>query len=540
MRDRPPVKAPYLGGTTPIDMRVLLLLSFLVLALTCRAQDQPPSVNITNVVVDEGASTVTITYDLSDPESDPCTVRLSASIDGGTTFLADVANSTGDVGGGITPATGRTIVWTYTGIPAIHAVQVKVMADDGHAPDIQAMVDQVQEQALAERLAQTAVPRHHASAPNGLVAVRDTLFDTFDRAGLQTTTVPVTFAGATVDNVVGRQPGLVDEARTCIVDAHYDAVANVAGADDNATGVAATLEIARILSQYTFKHSIRYIGFSFEELGLVGSQHYVLNSIPAWEQLAGVLNMEMIGYYSDEPGSQSIPPGFDLLFPAATAAIIADGSRGNFITVVGNTASQPLIDTYLQAAAAHVPDLKTVGLATIGTGQITPDLRRSDHAVFWDAGHQALMLTDGSNFRNPNYHTANDVISTLHMPFLVNVTKATLAAAAMLAEPINAGYDVFDLSTLVGVHDHAAFPCRTEVFPNPARERIGIRLGDCADHTVIAELYDLKGNKVTGRMFRPGAAGTMMELALAGIAPGPYMLVLRSGESSSVLKIEVQ
>lgn len=520
-------------------MRLLPLLPAFLLAGSLIAQNQPPTVQITNAVVDEGAGTVTLTYDLADPEGDPCTVWLSASTDGGTTFLADVSATSGDVGNGIAAGTGRTITWTYSGIPAIHAVQVKVVAHDGHAPDIQAMVDQVSEQALADRLAQTAVPRHHASAPAGLSAVRDTLYDTFVRAGLQTMGIPVTFAGATVDNVVGRQPGLENEARTCIVDAHYDAVANVAGADDNATGVAATLEIARILSQYTFKHSIRYIGFSFEELGLIGAQHYVQNSIPAWEQLNGVLNMEMIGYYSDAPDSQTIPAGFGTLFPAATAAINANDNRGDFITVVGNTASQALIDTYLLAASTYVPDLSAITLATIGNGQITPDLRRSDHAPFWDAGLPALMLTDGSNFRNPNYHTANDVVGTLHMPFLTNVTKATLAAAALLAEPINAGHDVFDLSTLVGVHEHDRFPWTAELYPNPARDRITIRLGDHDHHDVVAELYDTKGNKISGRML-PAGRGPLHDLPLTGVATGSYLLVLRSGESSTVLKVEVQ
>jgi hypothetical protein len=520
-------------------MRAYLLLLTALLATASPAQNHPPTVQITNAVVDEGAGTVILTYDLSDAEGDACTVWLSASTDGGTTFLADANGTTGDVGAGIAPGTGRTIVWTYSGIPAIQAVQVRVVADDGHAPDIQTMVDQIQEQALAERLAQVAIPRHHGSAPAGLAAVRDTLVNTFTNAGLQVTTIPVNFASTSVDNVVGRQPGLENEARTCIVDAHYDAVANVAGADDNATGVAATLEIARVLAQYTFKRSIRYIGFCFEELGLIGAQHYVQNSIPAWEQIDGVLNMEMIGYYSDEPGSQSIPAGFNVLFPDATAAIQANGNRGDFITVVGNAASQPLIDAYLQAASTYVPDLNTIALATIANGQITPDLRRSDHAPFWDAGHQALMLTDGSNFRNPYYHTANDVVATIHMPFLTHVTKATLATAAMLAEPINAGYDVLDLSTVVGMHAHDARPCAAEVFPNPAHDRITIRLARCSNDDVVAELYDMQGTKVAGRMLYAGR-GPVHDMPLTGISTGTYMLVLRSGEGSTSIKVEVQ
>lgn len=527
----------YLGGIMP-TMRSLFL-PCLLAGFSASAQNQPPTVTITQAVVDEGAGTVTITYDLADPEGDLCTVRFSASTDGGTTYLAEVDQVSGDVGTGIAAGTGRTITWTYTGIPAIQAVRVRVVADDGHAPDIQIMVEQVQEDALAERLDQMAIPRHHVSAPQGLATVRDTLLATFTHGGLQTMTIPVTYGGATVDNVVGRQPGLEDETRTCIVDAHYDALANVAGADDNASGVVATLEIARILSQYTFRRSIRYIGFVFEEQGLVGSQHYMQNSVPAWEQIDGVLNMEMIGYYSEEPGSQTIPAGFNILFPDATAAITANDHKGDFITVVGNTASQPLIDIYLQAASTHVPELRTIALATPGNGQITPDLRRSDHAPFWDTGHQALMLTDGSNFRNPHYHTANDVPATLHLPFLTQVTKATLAAAATLAGPINAGHDELDLSTVVGMHPHGAPSCTVEVFPNPARDHITIRLGTCAPDDLVAELFDAQGNKVGGRMLQ--ARHTHLHaMPLDGLAAGTYLLVVRAGGASTTVKVEVR
>ncbi len=521
-------------------MRTHLLLVSIVLPAAILAQNQAPVVIITDSQLDQGAATATITYDLADNENDACTVTLRASLDGGTTFSAEVLSVSGDVGTGILPGSGRTMVWNYDGVGNIHEVIVMVVADDGHTPDIQAMVDQVDPQHLSELLEVVAIPRHHSSHPAGIAAIRDTLLARFEAAALEVGTQEVNLLGTTVPNVIGRQPGLVRDTLTYIVDAHYDAVTNTPGADDNASGVVATLEIARILSQYRFRNSLRYIGFSYEEQGLVGSGYYVQSGIPAWDRIAGVLNMEMIGYYSDEPNSQSVPAGFNILFPDAIAILEANEYRGDFLTVVGNTASNALTASYLEACDAYVPDLKYLSLSVPGNGEIAPDLRRSDHSRFWDGGMKALMLTDGSEFRNANYHTPGDAIITLDIPFLTHCVKATLAAAAMLAEPINAGHDTRALGT-VGMDDHLhRFPCTAEVFPNPARDILHIQLGECAGARIAAQLFSLDGRRVAGRDLRPVGAEDRFELPLAGLSSGTYVLVLRTGESSHTLKVEVE
>lgn len=523
-------------------MRILnTLIAFFFAIVSAYGQNLPPVVSITQVVVDEGAGTVTIQYDLSDAENDASTVRFQASLDGGATYAADVSQLSGNVGGGQLPGTGLSITWTFEGIPNIFESTVRVIADDGNIPDIQAMVDAVTEERMAQLLEDVAIPRHHTAALSGIEAIRDTMINAFGSAGLEVSTQAVTFAGGTIPNVIGRQVGLEDETSTYIVDAHYDAVTNTAGADDNASGVAATIEIARVLSQYRFKNSLRYIGFSFEESGLVGSGQYVQSGIPAWESVEGVLNMEMIGYYSDEPNSQTLPNGFNLLFPAAVAELEADEYRGNFLTVVGNNASDPLIAAFLDAGEAYVPDLKLLPLSVPGNGQIAPDLRRSDHSRFWDAGMQALMLTDGSEFRNSNYHTPGDVPATLDIPFLTRSTKAVLATAALLAEPINAGEDSYALSQLVGTPEHLhELPCKAEVYPNPTRDVVNVRLGACAGHRVTARLFDLRGNRITGRDLYPSGAQDVFELPVRGLAQGTYLLVLQVGESSTTLKVEVE
>jgi len=248
----------------------------------------------------------------------------------------------------------------------------------------------------------------------------------------------------------------------------------------------------------------------------------------------------MIAYTSDAPGSQSIPAGFELLFPDAVAQIAANDFRGDFLTVVGNTASQALIDAYLEACDTHVPELHRVPLAVPGNGMIAPDLRRSDHARFWDAGIPALMLTDGADTRNGNYHTPNDVVATLDLDFLTACTKATLAAAAQLAMPINAGSDTRALG-VVGMADHLhRFPCIAEVYPNPVQDELQLHISACAGQRVVARLFDLRGAQVAGRDLVATGGREVFSIPLPNTAAGVHMLVLQVGESSTNIKVMLQ
>jgi hypothetical protein len=510
---------------------------FLWVLFTCSGfvlsgQNYPPLVQIDVVQLDEPNQTATITYTLSDPDGDACTVFFGLSLDGGETFLAENGQLSGDLGPDQLSGPQKTITWVWENIPDIHQVIVRVLAEDGHIPDIQAMVDQVDSLRLWQWMQTLAIPRHHSSHPNGLIAVRDTIQATFNALALQTTLQPVFYQGFSFPNVLGRQPGITDEGATIIVDGHYDGVTNTPGADDNASAVAAMLEIARVLAPYTFRKSLRYIGFSFEEQGLLGSQAYVNSGIRPWEKVEGVLNMEMIGYYSEEPNSQELPFGFGQLFPEATQAINANENRGDFITVVGNQTSQPLIDVYLSACDLYVPGLKFIPLTVPGNGQIAPDLRRSDHARFWDAGYQALMLTDGANFRNKNYHTPEDSLGTLDIGFMTRVTRATLAAAVLLAEPVQAGMDDFAFSELVGIHHHHTFPCGVSVYPNPTRDLLQVRLGQCTGERLTLRLLSLDGREWLMRELRPDREVQDFPISLTGLPAGAYMLVLDEGHSS--------
>ena len=254
--------------------------------------------------------------------------------------------------------------------------------------------------------------------------------------GLTVSEGPVTYSGYTFPNIVGTLRGTRCPETTFIVGAHYDSVAAGPGADDNASGVAGMLEIARLLSGRSFDASIDFVAFPFEENGLIGSSRMAGDARDADRELAGVLVLEMIGYTCDEPGCQRYPEGVPPPRPA-----------GDFILVVGNTASAPLLNRFSVAAASAVPSLPLIPLEVAGNGEALPDVRRSDHAPFWDTGYQALMISDTANFRNPNYHKASDSLDTLDLAFAADVANAV---AATIEQRLTADEDGNGLADVCG------------------------------------------------------------------------------------------
>ncbi len=251
-----------------------------------------------------------------------------------------------------------------------------------------------------------------------LASVATYIHDEFEALGLSVQEQPVTYQGETFPNVVGSLAGTVCPETSFIVGAHYDTVGGSPGADDDASGVAGMLEAARVLSSESFPATIEFVGFSFEEEGLIGSELMAMKSSAAGKDIAGVLVLDMIGYYSEEPGSQTYPDGFPPGYP----------DTGDFIGVIGDTASHPLLKTFVAAAASAVPDLATESLGLPRDGGSPSDNWRSDHVSFWDAGYQALLITDTAWFRNPHSHQPTDTLGTLDLDFAADVANAVVAA----------------------------------------------------------------------------------------------------------------
>lgn len=506
-------------------------------AAGARSQNNVPVISGLSATVDTAQKKVTVSFDLADAENDSVEVSLAVSDNNGTTYFVNAAAVTGDVGFPVFPRNGRQIVWDYTAVTGNSgSYRIRVVADDRHHVPIQDMVDRVDSLRLIQDMHIVEGVRNATNGAAHLAEVKDTIFGRFTNLGLETRYQNFQYGSYQAQNIIGKKQGRTDEATVYIVDGHFDSV-NGPGADDNGSAVIGVLEAARILSAYEFKKTIRFIGFDLEELGLLGSREYVNNGIAAQESVAGVLNFEMIGYYSQRKNSQVFPTGFNLLFPAAYAAVFSDTFRGNFITNVANTNSSLLKQKFDQCAAAYVPALRVISLEAPGNSEIAQDMRRSDHAPFWDKGYRALMLTDGAEYRNHNYHTSRDVSDSLSFGFIQNVVKATVATLAELAEPIHADMKTTDVQlpnvSLLGVQEYGKG--RIDVSPNPGNEsiRVGWTGTDYREITVT----DMKGRLVYKSAIPPSANQHL--LLTETYANGTYVVKLRGGRSELTQKIVV-
>ena len=267
-------------------------------------------------------------------------------------------------------------------------------------PDIAALAGRIEQQRIHDHIDAIDEPRSAFSQPEALQTAADYVDGQLRGFGYPVTLEPVTHGDVTFPNVVAAQEGTACPERVFIVGAHYDSVADAPGADDDATGIAAMLEIARALAGTPLPVTVRFAGFTMEEDGLVGSWDMAVRESAAGTPIVGMVSLEMVGYTTE---------------------------TADFVAVIGSEESVRLADAYARAQATYVPELASVVLTVAGHGEEAPNVRRSDHAPFWDMGWQALLVTDTANFRNPNYHQPTDTLGTLDLEFTTNVAKAILA-----------------------------------------------------------------------------------------------------------------
>lgn len=211
------------------------------------------------------------------------------------------------------------------------------------------------------------------------------------------------------------------QAAPIVVGAHYDTVPGTPGADDNASGVAVLLELARYVAAHPLPRPLWCVAFDLEEYGLLGSTAYAQQLKTARQPLRLMLSLEMLGYRDRSPGSQRYPhPLLKALYP----------HQGDFIALVGNLRALPDL-IRLQPQFRQVP-VPCRWLPIPQRGHWLPLTRRSDHAPFWDQGYRAIMVTDTSFLRNPHYHQPSDRLDTLDLPFLTAVCQGLQRGLAVL------------------------------------------------------------------------------------------------------------
>ncbi|MEX2287476.1 MAG: M28 family peptidase [Planctomycetaceae bacterium] len=207
--------------------------------------------------------------------------------------------------------------------------------------------------------------------------------------------------------------------RLC-VGAHLDSRPDTVGADDNASAVAALLEIARLLPAKwpaSAKLDLELVAFDLEENGMLGGAFHAGRLKAEGVDLRAMVSLEMLGYCDRAPGSQALPRSLVGKYP----------DTGNFIAVIGNQNSGDLIGA-MCAGMQTVAGLPVETLAVESNGEYLQATRLSDHSPFWDAGYAAVMITDTSFLRNPYYHTPGDTMETLDMPFLHRVAEGCFQA----------------------------------------------------------------------------------------------------------------
>jgi Zn-dependent M28 family amino/carboxypeptidase len=269
---------------------------------------------------------------------------------------------------------------------------------------------------LLAHLGQLARPRHAQWDRLGLMSVRAYIHEQLAALG-ELEEHPFQEGSEAGTNLILRLPGQQPSLDPLLVGAHYDGPLHSIGADDNATGVAALLELARRWSQSPPRRPVWLVAFDQEEWGMLGSKALARDLRQAGQTLRLMVSLEMLGYTS---------PSQDYPLPAMRRVY---GDVGDFIAVVGNASAALTLPQLARPMGKHV---KTKVLPVPNGGRALPDVRLSDHSPFWDAGYDAVMVTDTSFLRNPHYHLMSDTIDTLDLPFLVAVTEGLDAALKRL------------------------------------------------------------------------------------------------------------
>lgn len=212
-----------------------------------------------------------------------------------------------------------------------------------------------------------------------------------------------------------------------VIGAHYDVCDPLPGADDNATGVAGLLEIARLLNEDSTRISncrIDLVAYTLEEppffrSNLMGSYIHAKSLYDANVEVRGMICLEMIGYFSDEKKSQDYPVGlFKLIY----------GRKGNFITVVQKTGAGRFVRKFKRRMKRNA-EIETKGFK--GPKWIT-GIDFSDHLNYWKFGFPALMITDTAFYRNKNYHTPDDTIEKLNLEKMAEVINGVYSTLKLM------------------------------------------------------------------------------------------------------------
>jgi Zn-dependent M28 family amino/carboxypeptidase len=230
--------------------------------------------------------------------------------------------------------------------------------------------------------------------------------------------------GVCCSNLEVTRCGTRRPAEILLIGAHYDSVFGSPGANDNGSGAAALLEIARHIARVDVDRTVRFVAFVNEEppfflRGQMGSQIYANAARERGDDIQFMVSLETIGYYSERPGSQRYPPLFRRFYP----------DKGNFIAFVSNLRSRRVLRRFAATFRRH-SQFPAESMATFAW---IPGVAWSDHFSFWRRGYRALMITDTAPYRYPHYHAPTDEADKLDYPAMAAVVEGLTRTIVSMA-----------------------------------------------------------------------------------------------------------
>lgn len=272
---------------------------------------------------------------------------------------------------------------------------------------------------LAGRIGERNYIKRHA-----LDSAAEYVRATFTALGLPVSEQEFSAKGQSFRNIEATLGGSSRANEIIVIGGHYDSVLGTPGADDNASGTGAILELARMLRGARPDRTIRFVAFANEEPPFfftedMGSRHYARAARARGDDIVAMLSLETIGYYRDGPGSQHYPPILGSFYPA----------QGNFIGVVGNVSSRSLVHRVI----ADFRDSTRFPSAGTAAWMRIPGISWSDQWSFWREGYDGVMITDTAPFRNDNYHQPWDRPDSLNYDHMARVVSGVARTVRHLA-----------------------------------------------------------------------------------------------------------
>lgn len=255
--------------------------------------------------------------------------------------------------------------------------------------------------------------------PAALFDATQYISDQWVRQGYEVKRLTYQASGVPCSNLEVTREGDMRQGEILLVGAHFDSVMGSPGANDNASGVAALLEISRKFAAIAPAMTVRFVAFANEESPFFrsdqqGSMVYAKSARDRGDDIRLMVSLETIGWYSNLPDSQSYPPLFKLFYP----------DRANFVGIVSDFRSRATMRRLAEAFRAH----SDFPVQTVATFRFVPGVSWSDHRSFWRYGYRGVMITDTAPYRYPHYHAMSDTPDKLTYPELARVTLGLFGA----------------------------------------------------------------------------------------------------------------